>query len=108
MRQRRRPRIADPEEARKALQRNAELVALGTHPSWPALQEEVAYRRRQIEAQILTWATSPAGLDQRKIDYLRGVMVGLEWLAAKPANAERSLEKALAEQGVQIDEEAAA
>jgi hypothetical protein len=90
------------------MQRNAELVGLGTHPSWPMLQEEVAVRRAQIESQILTWAISPAGVDQRKIDYLRGVLMGMVWLAEKPANAERSLEKALAEQGVQIDEEAAA
>jgi hypothetical protein len=90
------------------MQRNAEIVSLGTHPSWPALQEEVAVRKRELEQQILVWAMSPAGVDQRKIDYLRGVLKGIEWLAGKPENAERSLEKALAEQGVQIREENAA
>lgn len=106
MRARRRP-TPDPEATRLQLQRNAELVALASHPSWPAMREEVDYRREQIKQRVLTIALSEGPVDQRQIDFLRGVMSGITWLAGVPERSERSLEKALAD-AIQTGEENAA
>jgi hypothetical protein len=93
---------------RREMQRNAELVSIGTHPAWPVMREEVHAKRVEYERRVLKQALSIDGVDQRDIDYCRGFLAGLIWLASLPDGAERELERALAEQVTQTDEEDAA
>lgn len=103
MRPRRRP--ADPELERQRAAVHAEMVALGMHGSWPVLQQEVIREKSRIERAVINMALNPAGLDQRRIDFLRGFVRGMEWIATLPDDSERSLERYLAEQGVPSREE---
>lgn len=103
MRPRRRP--PDPEAERQRAATHAEMVALGNHGSWPALQAEVYREKARIERMIVNQALNPEGLDQRRIDFLRGVIRGMEWIAALPDGSERSLERYLTEHGVPSREE---
>ena len=105
MRPRRRP--ADPELERQRASVHAEMVALGTHGSWPVLQQEVIREKSRIERTVVSLAMKPDGLDQRRIDFLRGFIRGMEWIATLPDDSERSLERYLAEQGVPSREEQA-
>ena len=103
MRPRRRP--LDPELERQRAAVHAEMVALGAHGSWPVLQQEVIREKARIERMIVNQALNPEGLDQRRIDFLRGLIRGMEWIATLPDDSERSLERYLAEQGVPSREE---
>lgn len=103
MRPRRRP--PDPELERQRAAVHAEMVALGNHGSWPVLQQEVIREKARIERMIVNQALKPEGLDQRRIDFLRGCVRGMEWIATLPDDSERSLERYLAEQGVPSGEE---
>ena len=100
-------RRLDPELERQRAAVHAEMVALGNHGSWPVLREEVIRERSRIERKIVNHALNPSGLDQRQIDFLRGVIKGMEWIATLPDDSERSLERYLAEQGVPSREEQA-
>ena len=105
MRQRR--RSLDPEEERQRAAVHAEMVALGHHASWPTLQTEVIRERSRIEQMVINQALRPSGLDQRRIDFLRGCIKGMEWIASLPEESERSLERYLAENtNVSIGDEA--
>lgn len=104
MRPRRRP--PDPEAERRRAAINAELVALTAHPSWPELEAEVGRRREEIERQLLHQVTgNPAPVNQREIDFKRGVLYGMTWLITRPRNAELTLERYLREQGELTGEE---
>jgi len=105
VRPRRPNRIPDPELERQRAAVHAEMVALGTHASWPMLQEEVIREKSRIEKKIVNLAMNPAGLDQRQVDLLRGFIKGMEWIATLPDESERSLERYLIEQGVPSREE---
>lgn len=100
-------RRIDPEKQRQQMQRDAQLLALSSHPAWPAMREEVEVRVAEIEREILVRAMSAGAVDQRRIDYLRGVRKGIIWLVGVPDGAERSLEKALADQGAREEEDVA-
>lgn len=98
-------RMMSEETRRTLMTRQANLTALTKHPSWPELQEEVARKRIRIEKLVLakTISAKPGSTDVHEISYLAGFVAGMQWFAAVPENAERSLEAFLREQGVQTE-----
>lgn len=105
MRQRR--RVRSEEELRQEASINAELTALAKHPSWHVLEEEVVRKRAKIERYLTRKVLlTPAPVNQREVDLLRGVIEGMSWLVDRPRNAEVGLERYLAEHAnVDIGEE---
>lgn len=79
------------EKARNA----SELVKLNDNPSFQYLKL-VAERHRDKLVEVLTRAIlSEQPLDQRKVDYLRGLSDGAIGLVTRPENAESTLKNAL-------------
>ena len=105
MRPRRRP--LDPEVERQRQATNAELSALAKHPSWSELESEVVRKKSVIERHLTRRIlTGVEPVNQREVDFLRGVMEGLSWLVNRPHQASVSLERYLAEnQNVHIGDE---
>jgi hypothetical protein len=96
VRPRRRP--LDPEQERQKAAIDAELAVLARSSSWPALEAEVGRKKELIERFLtrkLLRGLEP--VNQREVDFLRGVIEGLTWLVNRPQRAEVSLERYLAE-----------
>ena len=104
-----RPRRRLSEDERRRLTvTQGNLTALFQHPSWSTIVAEVERKERFIEKQLVALALhNPNGVPLEQQAYMRGLLDGMHWFLAVPANAERSLEKYLRAQGVQaVPEEA--
>lgn len=101
-------RRLNDDERRKLLLVQGDLTTLYQHPSWPTLEAEVDKKEERITKTILALAlNSRTGLGLEQQAYLRGFVHGMRWFTAVPANAERSLERFLREQGVEVPQEVA-
>jgi hypothetical protein len=101
------PRALTNDEAR----RKAALTALTSHPSWPELAAEIEQKVKKIEKLVLHDALVAKGgrpISERDLIYLRGFVWGMRYITTVPRTAEATLERFLREQGIRIDEEAAA
>lgn len=91
-------REAAIEERKRVLQqRQARLSAIAQHPDWP---EVIAEAQRYVELQkrlIQDEVFGGGEIDQRRIDYLRGLCDGYMAFVKTPGNAERALNEALAD-----------
>jgi hypothetical protein len=93
-------------EARDELsRRQAALSGITKNPLWAEQVAEWNRKVARIEKQILLIAKSPAGANQRQLDYLRGCIDILRWQATMPDAAERSLIRFLRSQGIEIEQE---
>src|SRR5215471_20530937 len=95
--------------ARRLTITSGNLAALAKHPSWPDLETAVEEKRQRIHRSMLVEAlylSTSAKLvppaDQRKLDWARGFIAGMEYVVAVPTNAESSLERTLKEQGIRL------
>ncbi|HSV08521.1 MAG TPA: hypothetical protein VLI07_18540 [Candidatus Binatus sp.] len=89
------------EERRKLLTTQGDLSALATHPAWPTFEARIEEKRETIEKHVLSLALTGRGeLNTHSIEYWRGFLQGMAWLAAVPAGAEQRLESLLKEKGV--------
>jgi hypothetical protein len=101
------PRALTNDEAR----RKAALGALAGHPSWPDLEAEIETKVKKIEKLVLHDALVAKGgrpISERDLIYLRGFVWGMRYIVGVPRTAEVTLERFLREQGIRVDEEAAA
>jgi len=84
------------ETKRVLMQRQAAFTALSKHPSWPEFEDEVGRKVTRLEKVIVARVlNSTSEFTQREIDYMRGFVNGMKWLAAVPAGAESRLENYL-------------
>ena len=86
------------EERKRILQaRQRRLSAIAEHPDWP---EVVAEAERYVALQrgkVTDLALSEAALDQRSLDYIRGLCDGYMAFVKTPGNALKALMDALEE-----------
>ena len=99
---RRRTRLTVAEQ-REVTLRHGELAALTEHPSWATLLEVVVEEQERIERAIVRAAMRPGGLDQRRVDELRGFVKGLRWFVGTPMHAEHKLDEYLKTHGMQVE-----
>lgn len=98
----RRRRLSD-DERRKLTLRQGDLTTLYQHPSWPTLEAEVDRKEKLIINTLTALALGTrTGITVEQQAYMRGFIHGMRWFVAVPASAERSLERFLREQGVQV------
>jgi len=103
----RRRRLTDDERRRLTLTQG-NLTALYQHPSWSTLEAEVDKKESQITKTLTALALgTKGGVDLEQQAYMRGFIHGMRWFTAVPAQAERSLERYLREQGVPVPQEVA-
>ncbi len=76
--------------------RQADLIALVQHPSWPLLREIFNARKKAQLSDLANSLISGDEVDQRKIDRIAGFWIGANWVLSNPELAERSLKQALA------------
>lgn len=87
-------REAQNELARRA----AALGALGKHPSWPELMEELERKKKRLAKTATNLALAATGPDVQRLSEIRGSIAMLNWFGGVPIKAEDSLAKFLAEQ----------
>jgi|SRR5262245_56560198 len=101
----RRRRLTD-DERRKLTLTQGNLTALYQHPSWSTLEAEVDKKEAQITKTLTALALSTkSGISLEQQAYMRGFIHGMRWFTAVPAQAERSLERFLRDQGVDVPQE---
>ena len=72
---------------------DAQLIAeLARHPGWAALERKVAeaetkWSERFARGALLSWIP----IDQRELDYKRGMYAGMRWILKNPTRAEKAL-----------------
>ena len=94
------------EEQQRELNRRADrLSSVLSAPGWQELEAEVARKIERLKREAATLALNPDGADQRKLDTIRGTIAALRWFVGVPRHAQATLERFLAEQGIQIEEE---
>jgi hypothetical protein len=101
-----RPRRRPPteEQRRKLTTTGGALAALSQHPSWPDLVAEIEAKKERIERSQLRKTMSILPVDQREIDFSRGFIAGMQYMAMIPQNAESRLEAYLKEFGIEAEE----
>lgn len=81
------------------------LSSLLTTPGWRELEAEVERKITRLKKVASALALAPAGADQRKLDTIRGTIAALNWFVGTPRSAQTTLERYLAEQGIEVEEE---
>ena len=91
------------EETQRVLAgRQAALTSIAQHPNWPELVAEVGRKRERIEKVVLARALgTPGATDQYELEFYRGFIAGMTWIAQVPNVAEGALERFLREQGME-------
>jgi hypothetical protein len=74
-------------------------------PGWIELEAEAQRKIARLKKIASTLALDPKGADQRKLDTIRGNIAALNWFVGVPRHAQATLERFLAEQGIEIEEE---
>jgi hypothetical protein len=93
------------ESERAELARRADrLSSLLETVGWRELEAEVDRKIIRLRQTATKIALHPEGADQRKLDTVRGTIAALNWFVGVPKNAETTLERFLAEQGIEEDD----
>ena len=72
---------------------------------WAEMEAEVERKCERLRKTAAAVALDPDGVDQRKIDTIRGTIAALQWFVGVPRNANASLERFMHEQGIEMEEE---
>jgi hypothetical protein len=97
-----RPRLVrklDEQQRRDLMGKQAALVALTKHPSWPIVNEVVEEKVERVESEMLTRAFSVSGITPEQAQFLRGFREGVRYMAKVCAGAEDRLEHILKAEG---------
>jgi|SRR5262252_5832982 len=95
-----RTRNLTEEQRHRLVTRGGALAALSQHPSWPDFVEELKAKEERLKRVIVVKVMSKLPVDQREIDFMRGFIAGMQYIATVPENAEARLESYLKEHGV--------
>jgi len=99
--------VSVSEETTRELNRRADrLSSLLATPGWAEMEAEVERKIARLKKEAGNLALNPAGADQRRLDTIRGTIAALRWFVGVPRHAQDTLEKFLAEQGIEMEEEA--
>jgi hypothetical protein len=101
MRQRLRRSSLTEAEKRDQTVRDGNLQALAKHPAWPDLEQSVGLKRLKLEQVLLAHTLGKGPVNQRFVDYNRGLIDGMQWLVSVPTTAENRLERYLKEHAVE-------
>ena len=95
-------------EQQEEVNRRADRMSslLGT-TGWMELEREVERKIVRLRKVASSLALDPDGADQRKLDTIRGTISALNWFVGVPKHAQATLERYLAEQGIEIEEDVA-
>lgn len=98
-----RKRLND-EQQRHLMARGSSLAAISQHPSWPDFLEEIEAKATRLEKRTLSLCMGVAPVNQRDIDYTRGFINGMQYIALLSENAEARLEDYLKKQaGMELE-----
>jgi len=93
----RRRRLSEDEQKR-LLVTQGDLTSLANHPAWPVFEAVIQEKQGTIERHVLSLTlTGRDEINTHAIEYWRGFLQGMNWLAAVPAGAEQRLERLLKE-----------
>lgn len=94
------------EADQRELERRADrLSSLRNHPGWLEFEAENARKVQRLEKEAGRLALARGGADQRRLDEIRGCISMLRWQNGLPHHAQKTLERFLAEQGIEITED---
>jgi|SRR5215471_704733 len=93
-------------EAQAEVNRRADrLSSLLPTPGWAEMEREVERKVERLRKTAAIVAMKAEGVDQRKIDTIRGTIAALHWFVGVPRNAQSTLESFMREQGIEMEEE---
>jgi hypothetical protein len=95
------------EQEAEIARRADRLSSLLQTPGWRELETEVGRKVARLRKIAASIALNPDGADQRKLDTVRGTIAALNWFVGTPRNAQATLERYLAQQGIEVEEEIA-
>lgn len=91
--------IADPEVVEQRAFRAAEIVEklrdLTSTPGWKVLEEIFEAQKAKYYADLSRSLMRGADIEQRKLDFNRGLFEGMEQLLKSPEDAEKVFERAM-------------
>jgi len=96
-------------ETQAELNRRADLLSsLLRAPGWQMMEEEIDRKIARLQKTAQNIALQPPSAAdwadrQSKIDSIRGTIAALNWLKGVPRHAESTLQRFLAEQGIEED-----
>jgi hypothetical protein len=93
-------------EQQTEIQRRADrMSSILPTAGWMELEAEVERKVTRLRREAARLALDPKGADQRKLDTIRGTIAALNWFVGVPKHAQATLERFLAEQGIEVEEE---
>lgn len=68
------------------------------------MEQEIDRKIERLKRTATNIALQPGGVDQSKLDTIRGTIAALHWIRGVPRHAEHTLQRFLEEQGLSEDE----
>lgn len=94
--------MAVSSETQAELNRRADLLSsLLKSPGWQFMEVEIDRKIEKLKHTAQNVALAPGGADQSKLDTIRGTIAALHWMKGVPRHAEATLQRFLAEQGIE-------
>lgn len=86
------------------LTRRADLLSsLLKNPGWQLMEAEIDRKVERLKRTATNVALDASGADQSKLDVIRGTIAALNWMKGVPRHADHTLQRFLAEQGIEED-----
>jgi hypothetical protein len=94
--------LAVSTQTQAELNRRADLLSsLLRNPGWQYMEQEIDRKVERLKRTATNIALQPTGADQSKLDTIRGTIAALHWMKGVPRHAEATLQRFLAEQGIE-------